>query len=184
MISDNSLACRLRSSQRQRRNDWVTGRSEYPYSLTPIHVWLPFEVPGVCIHLLCYSQAFPGDLLEPTYSAPNNQENLLARSEVDRRQVYTDQLETTLPNGGHHPLVQLVKCCLKNTASQRPTAEDVLRSLEEIKATTDGPCGEVARADAVRQVVMMRAILGRETEVRRKTDEGVASIGGNVVKQK
>ena len=70
--------------------------------------------------------------------------------------------------------MQLVKCCLKNTASQRPTAEDVLRSLDEMKPVIDGPCGEVARADAVRQVVMMRAILGRETEVRRKTDESAA----------
>ena len=70
--------------------------------------------------------------------------------------------------------MQLVKRCLKNTASQRPMAEEVLRSLEEMKAIIDGPCGEVARADAVRQVVMMRAILGRETEVRRKTDESAA----------
>ena len=59
-----------------------------------------------------------------------------------------------------------MKCCLKNTISQRPTAEDVLRSLEEMKPVIDGPCGEIARADAVRQVMMMRAILGRETEVR------------------
>ena len=98
----------------------------------------------------------------------------MARSETERRQVYIDQLGTTLPNGGNHPLVQLVKNCLKNTASQRPTAEDVLRSLEEMKPVIDGPYGEVARADAVRQVVMMRAILGRETEVRRKTDKSVA----------
>ena len=129
----------------------------------------------MCLHCyFCLPQTFPGDLLEPTYCDPDNQENLLARSEVDRRQVYIDQLETTLPNGGRHPLVQLVKCCLKNAASQRPTAEDVLRSLEEMKPVIDGPCGEVARADAVRQVVMMRAILGRETEVRRKTDESAA----------
>ena len=119
-------------------------------------------------------QAFPGDLLEPTYSDSENQDNLLARSEIERRQVYIDQLGTTLPSGGNHPLVQLVKHCLKNTASQRPTAEDVLRYLEEMKSVIDGPCGEVARADAVRQVVMMRAILGRETEVKRKVDESAA----------
>ena len=112
--------------------------------------------------------------MEPTYPDPNNQDNLLARSEVKRRQIYIDQLERKLPDGRLHPLVQLLICCLKNTASQRPTAEDVLRSLEEMKAVTDGPCGEVARADAVRQVVTMRAILGRETEVRRKTDESAA----------
>ena len=119
-------------------------------------------------------QIFPGKLLEPTYSDPNNQENLLARSEVERRHVYIDQLDRKLPDYGHHPFVQLVKHCLKNTASQRPIAEDVLRSLDEMKPVIDGPCGEVARADAVRQVVMMRAILGRETEVRRKTNESAA----------
>jgi hypothetical protein len=118
-----------------------------------------------------FPQIFPGKLLEPTYSDPGNQDNLLARSEVERRQIYIDQLDRKLPEYGHHPLVQLVKQCLKNTASQRPTAEDVLRSLEEMRPVIDGPCGVVARADAVRQVVMMRAILGRETEVRRKTDE-------------
>ena len=122
----------------------------------------------------CLLQIFPGDLLEPTYSDPNIQENLLARSEVERRQVYIDQLGTKLPNRGHHPLVQLVKCCLKNTASQRPTAENVLRSLEEMKPVIDGPCGEVAKIDAVRQVVMMRVILGRERDLRRKTDESAA----------
>ena len=117
---------------------------------------------------------FPGDLLEPTYSDPENQDNLLARSEIDRRQVYIDHLETTLPNGEHHPLVQLVKHCLKNTASQRPTAEDVQKFLEEMKATIEGLYGEVARADAVRQVVMMRTLKKGETEVRRKTDESAA----------
>ena len=119
-------------------------------------------------------QIFPGDLLEPTYSDPDNQDNLLARSEVERRQVYIDQLDRKLPDCGHHPLVQLVKRCLKNTPSQRPTAEEVLTSLEEMKTVIDGLCGDVSRIDAVRQVVMMRAILGRETEVRRKTDESAA----------
>ena len=122
----------------------------------------------------CFPQIFPGKLLEPTYSDPENQDNLLARSETERRQIYINQLERKLPEYGHHPFVQLVKHCLKNTASQRPTAKDVLRSLEEMKPVIDGPCGEVARADAVRQVVMMRAILGRETEVRRKTNESAA----------
>ena len=125
---------------------------------------LPFFIP----------QIFPGKLLEPTYPDPENQDNLLARSEVERRQVYIDQLDRKLPEYGHHPFVQLLKQCLKNTASQRPTAEDVLRSLEEMKPVVDGPCEEVAKIDAVRQVAMMRAILGRETEVRRKTDESAA----------
>ena len=38
-----------------------------------------------------------------------------------------------------------------------------------MKTDVEGPCGDVVRIDAVRQVVMMRAILGREAEVREKT---------------
>ena len=119
-------------------------------------------------------QIFPGDLLEPTYTDPDSRGKLLGRSEVERRVKYIEQLEDNCPRGGRHPFVQLVKRCLKNEPSDRPTAGDVLRSLEEMKATIDGPCEEVAKIDAVRQVVMMRAILGRETEVRRKTDESAA----------
>ena len=70
--------------------------------------------------------------------------------------------------------MQLVKRCLKNEPSDRPTAEEVITSLKEMKADIEGPCGNVTRIDAVRQVVMMREILGRETEVRRKTDESAA----------
>ena len=119
-------------------------------------------------------QIFPGDLLEPTYADPEHRGRLLGRSEEERRQKYFEQLEDNFPRGSRHPFVQLVKRCLKNDPSDRPTADEVLTSLKEMKADIDGACGNVARADAVRQVVMMREILGREREVRRKTDESAA----------
>ena len=43
-----------------------------------------------------------------------------------------------------------------------------------MKINIEGPCGEFARIDAVRQVAMMRAISGREAEVREKSDEAAA----------
>ena len=119
-------------------------------------------------------QVFPGDLLEPTYTDPENRHRLLARSEVERRGQYIEQLEENLPRGGQHPFVQLVKRCLQNEPSDRPTSEELIASLEEMKTAIEGPCGDVVRADAVRQVVMMRAILRREAEVREKTDEAAA----------
>ena len=70
--------------------------------------------------------------------------------------------------------MQLVKRCLHNDPSQRPTSEEIVASLEEMKADIEGPYGEVARIDAVRQVVMMRALRRREIEVREKTDESAA----------
>ena len=114
---------------------------------------------------------FPGDLLEPTYT---DQGSLLARSEVERRRTYIDQLNYQLPKNGHHPFVQLVTRCLQNEPHQRPTAEELVTSLVEMKADTEGPYGEVAKADAVRQVVMMRALRKRDTEVREKSDESAA----------
>ena len=121
------------------------------------------------------SQVFPGDLLEPTYAAVDNSDNLMARSEVERRGHYFEQLERMLPDGGNHSLVQLMKACLKNGPSERPTAEGLITSLEEMKADIEGPYGDIARADAVRQVVMMRALRKRETEVREKIGESVYS---------
>ena len=98
----------------------------------------------------------------------------MGRSEVERRQKYMEELEDNFFKREQHPFVQLVKRCLKNEPSDRPTAEEVMTSLEEMKADIEGPYGEVARADAVRQVVMMRALKKRETEVREKADESAA----------
>ena len=117
---------------------------------------------------------FPGDLLEPTYADSENRGQLLARSEVKRRWRYIEQLDYQLPKSGQHPFVQLVKRCLQNEPSERPTAEQLVLSLGEMKADIEGPCGEVTRAEAVRHVVTMRAILRKEREMRRKDVDSVA----------
>ena len=82
----------------------------------------------------------------------------MARSEEEQRGQYIKQLNYQLPRSRNklHPFVQLVKRCLKNEPSDRPTAEEVITSLGEMKADIEGPYGEVVRADAVRQVVMRR----------------------------
>ena len=73
--------------------------------------------------------------------------------------------------GGKHSCVQMIKQCLHNFPSRRPTAEQLVATLEGVRADIEGPCGAVARADAVRQVVMMKEICGREAEVKQKTNE-------------
>jgi hypothetical protein len=47
----------------------------------------------------------------------------------------------------------------------------LLQALEEIKAIIEGPYGEFAKMDAVKQVAMVRALKGRDEDVRVKTDE-------------
>ena len=117
---------------------------------------------------------FPGDLLEPTYTEPNRGTGLLARSEVDRRGQYIQQLDYQLPRsrgGQEHPFVQLVKRCLENEPSDRPSSEELVAALQEMKAEIEGVYGDIVRADAVREVVMKRALRKREVEVREKTAE-------------
>ena len=77
----------------------------------------------------------------------------------------------------HQPLIQLIKDCLHNTPSRRPSTEQLLQALEEVKATIEGPYGEIAKLDAVRQVAMMRALRGKEEDVREKKDELAAKDG-------
>ena len=75
---------------------------------------------------------FPGDLLPSTYPNPDNSDQLLARSEVQRREEYIDQLHTQL-GGAEHSLAQMVKQCLHNSPSRRPSAEEVLGQLEGMR---------------------------------------------------
>ena len=114
---------------------------------------------------------FPGDLLESTYPDPNNPEEVIGRSEVERRRTYIERLEDELRGGEHHPLTQMVKQCLQNLPSRRPTTEQLVAELQSVRTNIEGPYGAVAKADAVRQVVMMETLRGRDAEVREKTKE-------------
>ena len=100
---------------------------------------------------------FPGDLLEPNFADPNNPEQLTARTEVERRQLYFDQLEG-------RTLVSLIKACLHNSPSRRPTAEQLMTALEEARVTIEGAYGELATVDAVRQVRTMKALKSRSDD--------------------
>ena len=114
---------------------------------------------------------FPGDLLESTYPDSDNPEIILGRSEVERRRRCIDLLEKEFRDGEHHPLIFMVKGCLQNAPSRRPTTEQLVTELEGMRADIEGPCGVVARADAARQVVMMKEILGRDSKLKEKINE-------------
>ena len=85
---------------------------------------------------------------------------------MERRGQYIEQLDNQLPRpqGEQHPFVQLVRRCLQNEPSERPTSDELVTVLEEMRVNIEGPYGDVARADAVRQVVTVKALRKRETE--------------------
>ena len=97
-------------------------------------------------------QVFPGELLEPNHTDPEDPARLLGRSEVERRQPYFNQLEE------FKVLTPLIKICLHNDPSRRPTAERLVTILKEMKEDIEGPCGELATVDAVRQVKTAMAL--------------------------
>ena len=82
--------------------------------------------------LFTATQVFPCDLLPATFC--DNDGKLYARTEVERRQKYIDQLEQQL--GGDHDPIKLIKQCLHNNPKMRPTADDIIRVLEQLVVAT------------------------------------------------
>ena len=79
--------------------------------------------------LFTVTQVFPCVLL-PVY----DDENSCYHNEVERRQTYINLLEQQLD--GNHDLIQLIKQCLHNSPTVRPTANYIVRILEQLVATS------------------------------------------------
>ena len=74
---------------------------------------------------------FPSKLLHSTFVAENSG-TLQARSEVERRGKYIALLNS------HHPiLVMLVKQCLQDNPRQRPSTEEVLARVQELRVEVE-----------------------------------------------
>ena len=116
----------------------------------------------IIIHGVCYiPQVFPGKLLPPNYHDPQNQRQVIVRSEVERREDYITPLRRQL--GERHPLVQLVEQCLDNDPSYRPTAEAVLQQLEGV--VIDDPYQHLTKLDLIQQ--LQQRNLEMEQQVQR-----------------
>lgn len=99
---------------------------------------------------MIFTQVFPGDLLTHNYPDPRNPDRLLARTEVQRRGEYIQSLHRQL--GDQHPLVQLVEQCLHNTASRRPSAQELLQQLEDVQAQIEDPFEHLTKLEAMKQL--------------------------------
>ena len=82
-----------------------------------------------------------------------------------------DQFENVLPEVNGRPLLQLIKDCLRNAPSHRPTAEQLVTALEEMKAGDRGAYGELATIKAVRQVKMTKALKDNSNLLAAKDEE-------------
>ena len=95
-------------------------------------------------------QVFPGTLLQYTYRDPENPRHRLARTEVQRRDEYIKLLHQQM--GEQHPLVLLVKQCLDDEPSERPSAQELLQQLEGMKTQIEDPYQRLAKEKAIRSL--------------------------------
>ena len=60
----------------------------------------------------------------------------------------------------------MIKDCLRNAPAQRPTAEQLVTALDEMKLVIEGDYGELAKVsiDAVRRVRTMKALKSRSED--------------------
>ena len=80
-------------------------------------------------HLSIYAitQRRPHPLLPSSYK--NRAGYLIARTEVERRQDYLNEVKSILEGGDKHPLYRLIIKCLQLEPSARPSSKDALNSV-------------------------------------------------------
>ena len=101
-----------------------------------------------------------------SFPDPNNVDNVLARTEVGRRQVYIDQLETQLGRS-QQALIDLVKQCLHNTPGRRPSSEELLGGVHAIREEVEGLYG----GKAARIFDVGKMMVAKEAKMKEKKRE-------------
>ena len=93
-----------------------------------------FSYAGIVLHVV--NQEWPSPAIQ-VYTDPNTGD-VKALSEVERRQAHLDKMK-----GGAAVLKPLVKACLHNLPSKRPTLEDVFKVLKPMKVSINYMCMHV-----------------------------------------
>ena len=88
---------------------------------------------------------------------------------MERRQTYFDSPEER-SLGDQHPLIVMIRCCLDNRPPERPTTEQLVTTFEDMKANIEGPFGDAARIDVMRQIATVKAIKARDAEIRTRNE--------------
>ena len=74
------------------------------------------------------AQEFPCDLKTPNYTC--DEQGLVARTELERREKYTAKIYGAFPT----PLIQLIELCLENNPQARPSIDKVLELINQAMA--------------------------------------------------
>ena len=117
-------------------------------------------------------QIFPGDLLASTFPSPDNPENIRARSELERRAQYVEVMESQY-SSRLPAIVQLVKQCLHNVPGLRPSTEELLTRLQEVKTEVEGRYGRDAVKVDLARVRMVKELEMKDGRIEELTEAQV-----------
>ena len=101
-----------------------------------------------------------------SYPDPNNADNVLAHTEVGRRHLYMEQLETQLSRS-QQALIDLVKQCLHNTPGRRPSSEELLGGVHAIREEVE----ELYGGKAAKLFDVGKVLLAKEIKMKERRRE-------------
>ena len=78
------------------------------------------------------AQQFPDELKAPNYVDEAKGGSLVARSELERRVEYMENVYSEFPKS--HPLIQMIEQCLQNSSKARPTINQTLELIKQAEA--------------------------------------------------
>ena len=90
-----------------------------------------------------HTQVFPHPLLENTFKDPTISHRKLGRTEVERREMFFDLLHEDPERS--HSLEQMIKECLDDNSSHRPSAAMLLSTLERMGPLLHKPSNHWAK---------------------------------------
>ena len=131
------------------------------------------------VSLFTLTQTFPKDLKPHNYRDPVTR-RLVGRTEIERRDVYVQQMKTSL--GEAQPLVKLTLDCLEHFAEDRPSAVEVSRRLKEVEQTVPRNCTET-KLELIQQIVRKDDLITRKEEEIRGREVLIQQIQAKHQKQ-
>ena len=106
------------------------------------------------VAIFTVSQTFPCNLFAPTYT--NEIGMLVARTELERRETYMRKVYSQLPE--RHPLIRMIKQCLKNLPAHRPSIQQVVQLLEQARAAIGANESDLNKLELVQALKEVRLV--------------------------